>query len=84
MKMLVLLEVEVSKTVAETMQRTGFELSPDGTCLQVKVPNSPAIPQRKTKVAFVTHPKHPLKDLLQTLAAEPEAPPVAAAQPESK
>lgn len=82
MKMLVLLEVEVSKTVAETMQRTGFELSPDGTCLQVKVPNCPAIPQRKTKVAFVGHPKHNVADILEILAKEPA--PVTEPTPESK
>ncbi len=83
MKMLVLLEVEVSKTVAETMQRTGFELSPDGTCLQVKVPNSPAIPQRKTKVVFVGHPKHTIQELLQVLSTEKPVPVVEPA-PESK
>lgn len=84
MKMMVLIEVDVSKTLAETMQRTGFELSPDGTCLQVKVPNSPAIPQRKTKVAFVCHPKHTFSDLTQILASAVVPTTVTELAPESK
>lgn len=71
MKMLVLLEIEVSKTVGETIQRTGFELVPDGTCLQVKVPNSPPITQRKTQVIFVVNPKHSCQDLKQFLSTDP-------------
>lgn len=73
MKMLVLMEIDVSKSMAETMQRTGFELTPDGTSLQVKVPNSPAIPKRKTKIVFVMNPKHTVADLSTVLAAEPES-----------
>lgn len=73
MKMLVLMEIDVSKTVAETIQRTGFELVPDGTCMRVKVPNSPGVPQRKTKVAFVVNSKHAVKDIAAMLAEEPVA-----------
>jgi hypothetical protein len=56
MKLMVLLEIDVSATLAETMQRSGFVLAPDGTGLQIKIPNSPAIPQRKIKVVFVENP----------------------------
>jgi hypothetical protein len=83
MKMLVLLEVDVPKTIGETMQRTGFSLVPDGTCLQVKVADAPPIPQRKTKAVFVTNPKHSYKDLLQVLATDP-TPPAVEPVPESK
>lgn len=50
--MRVTIEVDVSKTVAETMQRNGFNLCKDGSAMQVKVGNAPAIPRRKTKVNF--------------------------------
>lgn len=88
MKMLVLLEVEVSKTMAETMQRTGFTLAPDGTNLQVKVANSPAVPQRKTKVVFVTNPTRTAGDLAAVCsspdAASPTPPAAVPPTPESK
>ncbi len=82
MKMLVLLEVEVSRTVGETMQQAGFSLVPDGTCLQVKVADAPPIPQRKTKAVFVTDPKLSYKDLLHVLNTAPMPPSVA--EPVSK
>jgi hypothetical protein len=52
MKLKVTVEVEVSKSMAETMQRSGFTVCPDGSAMQVKVGNSPAIPKRKTKVTY--------------------------------
>lgn len=52
MKLKVTIEVEVSKSMAETMQRSGFTVCPDGSAMQVKVGNSPAIPKRKTKVTY--------------------------------
>lgn len=70
MKLLVLMEIDVPKAISETIQRTGFELVPDGTCMQVKVPNSPSVPQRKTKLAFVSNPKHSLKDILKVLSED--------------
>ncbi len=84
MKMLVLLEVDVPKAIGETMQRTGFSLVPDGTSLQVKVDNSPPIPQRKTKVVFVTNPNHSHQDLLKFLATDSTPPSTTEATPESK
>lgn len=52
MKLKITIEVEVSKSMAETMQRSGFTVCPDGSAMQVKVGNSPAIPKRKTKVIY--------------------------------
>ena len=88
MKLLVLMEIDVPKAIAETIQRTGFELVPDGTCMQVKVPNSPSVPQRKTKLAFVSNPKHTFKDILKVFSEDPtpvsEPSPVANSNPEGK
>lgn len=53
MKVAIVVEVDVSPTIIETMKRTGFTVALDGTAMQVRVPNSPAIPQRKVKVTFV-------------------------------
>jgi hypothetical protein len=63
MKLAILMEVEVSPTIAETMQRSGFSLTPDGTAMQVKIPNSPPIPQRKTRVLFVEHPSCGIQEI---------------------
>ena len=52
MKLKVVIEVEVSKSMAETMERSGFTVCPDGSAMQVKVGNSPAIPKRKTSILF--------------------------------
>lgn len=57
MKIKITIEVEVSKSMAETMQRSGFTVCPDGSAMQVKVGNSPAIPKRKTKVVYDTSSK---------------------------
>jgi len=64
MKLQILVEVEVSKTMAETMQRSGFELENNGSSIQVKVGNSPVIPQRKTKVVFVENPEKTVDQLI--------------------
>ncbi len=64
MKMLVLIEIDVPKLMGETIQRNGFELAQDGTNLQVKVANSPPIPQRKTKVVFATNPNCGINELM--------------------
>jgi hypothetical protein len=52
MKMKVLIELDVSRTLADTIERTGFTLSADGSKFKVQVPNAPAITQRKVKVSF--------------------------------
>lgn len=52
MKMKVIIELDVSKTLADTIERTGFTLSSDGSKFKVQVPNAPTITQRKVKVVF--------------------------------
>jgi len=59
MKLRVVCDIDVSSTLSETIQRTGLTLCPDGSGLQVKIPNSPAIPKRKTKVIFIENPETP-------------------------
>lgn len=54
MKLRIVIDVEVSQTMAQTMQRNGFSVCPDGSAMQVKVGNSPAIPRRKTSVKYIT------------------------------
>lgn len=56
MKVVIVVEVDVSITMMETMKRAGFTVAQDGVAMQVKVPNSPNIPQRKTKVTFLENP----------------------------
>lgn len=65
MKLMVLLELEVSATVAETMQRNGFVVAPDGTELQVKVANCPTIPRRKINIAFIENSTKGLPKLIE-------------------
>ncbi len=60
MKLRVYIEVDVSKTIAETMQRNGFQVCLDGSALQIKIPNTPPIPQRKTNVVFIENPRDTL------------------------
>lgn len=66
MKLRVFIEVDVSKTIAATMKRNGFTACPDGSAMQIKVSNSPAIPQRKTKVVFVDEPTEEFDKVTKT------------------
>jgi hypothetical protein len=52
MKLRVEVEVEISKAMAETMERNGFLVCCGGTAMQIKVGSAPAIPRRKTKITF--------------------------------
>ena len=52
MKLRVVIDLDVSNTIAETMQRTGFTVLPDGSAMKIQVPNAPTIPKRKVKIAF--------------------------------
>lgn len=61
MKLRVVIDVEVSKTIAETIQRNGFSVCPDGGGMQVRVGNSPAIPKRKTTIQYVENPESECK-----------------------
>lgn len=69
MKLRVIVDMDVSQTMAETIQRTGFSVCPDGSAMQVKVPNSPSIPKRKTKVATVENPAVSLKAIVDASKA---------------
>lgn len=52
MKMRVIIEMDVSDTIAETIKRNGLKLEPDGSGMKVLVPNTVAITRRKVKVRF--------------------------------
>lgn len=52
MKLRIIIDLDVSNTIAETMRRTGFTVLPDGSAMKVQVPNAPTIPKRKVKIAF--------------------------------
>jgi len=56
MKTRIIIDVDVSPTMAATIQRNGFSLCPNGSSLQVRVENSPPVPARKTKVHFIEKP----------------------------
>lgn len=73
MKMMILLEVDISKTMADTMERSGFVLAPDGSNMQIKIPNAPPIPQRKVKTAFVRNPTQQLKIVKAACMSEPSS-----------
>jgi hypothetical protein len=52
MKLRVVIDLDVSNTIAETMKRTGFTVLPDGSAMKIQVPNAPTIPKRKVKIVF--------------------------------
>ena len=52
MKLRVIIDLDVSNTIAETMRRTGFNVLPDGSAMKIQVPNAPTIPKRKVKITF--------------------------------
>lgn len=64
MKLRMYIEAEVSKTVAETIQRSGLVVEPDGTGMKVKVPNTPTVPKRKVKVKFLESPTDTLAEAI--------------------
>jgi|3_EtaG_2_1085321.scaffolds.fasta_scaffold00047_89 hypothetical protein len=71
MKLRVIVDVDVSPTLAETIQRGGFTLCADGSGQQVKVGGtSPAVPKRKTKVLFVENPETPITHFAETKVSE--------------
>lgn len=52
MKVHITIDLEVSKTIAQTMERAGFTVLPDGSAMKIQVPNAPTIPKRKVKIVF--------------------------------
>jgi hypothetical protein len=63
MRLRIIVDVEVSRTMAETIQRAGFNVCPDGSAMQVRVGNSPAIPRRKTAIQYVKDPTVPITEV---------------------
>jgi len=64
MKLRVIVDVDVSKTIAETIERNGFTVCRDGSSMQVRVPHTPAIPSRKTAVQFIQDPDTSHKEVV--------------------
>lgn len=61
MKMRIVIDVNVSKTLAQTMERNGFNVIPEGTGLAIRIPNSPAITKSKSKITFTEIHEEPSK-----------------------
>lgn len=61
MKMRIVIDVNVSKTLAQTMERNGFNVIPEGTGLAIRIPNSPAITKSKSKITFTEILEEPSK-----------------------
>jgi hypothetical protein len=59
-KLRVIVDVEVSPTMAENIQRNGFSVSPVGSTMRVKVGNSPTIPNSRTDVECILNPTTPI------------------------
>ncbi len=53
MKIRIVIEAEVSATIAANFKRNGFTLEPDGAGFKLVTPNTPSIPRRKVSVQFV-------------------------------
>jgi len=73
MKLRVVVDVDVSPTIAETIKRGGFTLCQDGSGQSVKVGGSPVIPKRKTKVLFVEDPARPLSEFKEEPVSEEDS-----------
>lgn len=67
MRVHITIDLDVSSTIADTMQRTGFSVLPDGSAMKIQVANAPTIPKRKVKIIFEKEP----------LAAPGDNPPLA-------
>lgn len=52
MKLIITIETTVSASIAETIQRSGFSIEPDGSGMKIIVPNSPTIPKRKVTITY--------------------------------
>jgi len=65
--MRITIEIEASKTIIETMQRSGFTVASDGAGMQIKVPHAPNITNRKTRIVF-NEIVEPIKQLTEELS----------------
>lgn len=52
MKMHISIEVDASRSILETIERTGFKVCLDNGHTYIEVPNAPMIPSRKMKIQF--------------------------------
>ena len=68
MKLRIYIEVDVSSTLAETIQRNGFNVERDGSGVQIKVSHSPTIPTRKTRIIYEENPTIKLDALAEILS----------------
>ncbi len=57
MKMRIVLDIEASTTILDTIQRTGFTVAKAGSGMQVLVPNAPVITNRKVKIEYIKNPQ---------------------------
>ena len=55
MKLLIMIEADVSSTIADTIRRNGFNLVRDGSSMRLAIGNTPPITSRKTKVEIIDH-----------------------------
>jgi len=53
MKILVMIEAEVSATIAGTIRRNGLKLVRDGSAMRLSIDNTPSIPSRKVRVEIL-------------------------------
>ncbi len=53
MKLLVMIEAEVSSTIADTIRRNGLKLVRDGSSMRLSIENTPPIPSRKVRVEIL-------------------------------
>lgn len=56
MKLRVVIDIDASSTIIETIQRNGFNLEKIGTGFQCKQESLPTIPRRKIKIKFIKDP----------------------------
>ena len=52
MKMHISIDVDASRSIIETIERTGFKVCLDNGHTYIEVPNAPMIPSRKINVKF--------------------------------
>jgi len=53
MKARIIIDVNISRTLVETMQRSGFQVCQDGSSMQIKIQNSNPV-TRRAKVRILT------------------------------
>ncbi len=62
-KLRIICDIEASRSLINTIKRTGFTVCEDGSGFQVKIANSPPIPKRKVQTRFIDAPSKPLEEI---------------------